>query len=1000
MSKIYTALFCTLLLAFCIKSVQAQVFTNYYSQSDIRALLFDGTSLWSGTSGGLQVRNLDGSIKTSYTKDGSGLVTNAINKIVNDNKGLKWVGTFGGVASFDGAKWETFNAQNSALAGAAVRDIAVDINNYKWMATNAGIFKFDGLNWTRYDAKAGLLDENALAVAARNTNIWVGTQEKGLFKFDGITWSNYTIANSKIPSNTVQNLTFDATGKLWLATDKGIAAFDEAQFTAYNKSNSGIPFENITKIAIDNQGVKWMTAANEGVIAFDGNTWKTYNTKNSSLKSNDIHSLTTDAQGATWVGYDGALAKILGGNVTIFPTTEASIPSNDLRYVGQDPTGNIWVGTFDKGASRLDGAKWVTYNQSNSTITSNYVQSFQTDKSGAYWFGTNNGASKLNGNTWTQYNSFNGLVSYYVKDMLRDAKNDLWLATHDGISKWDGVKFTNFTTKDGLINNKVDKIALDATGNLWFATNGGLSKYDGIKFTNFTKDNGLPSNVLTCVFVDKTGKIWIGSDNGIAVFDGTSWKKYAQTDGLINNKTNTLVVDNQNIVWIGTDTGLSSFDGTKWLNFTEQNSSLPDNIVRSLLVDKDGKTLWIATYNGLSKVGAASNFTVTVSATNQNCSYNKDGRIKATVSGGGTAPFNYKWSNGATTDEQVGLGAGRYTVTVSDATGAAVLANGTINVSPALEAFATGVNESTLNGKNGIAKATASGGTPPYKYTWETEPKQFTQNISNLAPYCYSVVVTDANNCNAAAAVCISSFGCTNTVSVALETVGFSCNGGIDGKITPKITGGTAPYTYAWSNTASTESITNLKPGRYGVIVTDSKKCIGSAVVDLQQSNLLFANVTVINITKTGANDGKAIANPTGGKSPYAFAWSNGSNTNTISGLTSGKYTVTVTDASGCKTTQMVFLDVTTAAQEPVWASEVKMFPNPANGYVTIQLPDHVGNISKIQVIDVLGSVVSSSNFQGTNVTLPVTDLKTGIYIVKIEIDKQDILIRKILIKE
>jgi ligand-binding sensor domain-containing protein len=1000
MSKVYTTLCCIFLLAGCLMSVQAQVFTNYYSQSDIRALLFDGTSLWSGTNGGLQVRNLDGNIKTFYTKDGSGLVTNSINKVVNDNKGVKWVGTFGGVASFDGVKWETFNAQNSALVGAAVRDIAIDGNNIKWMATNSGVFKFDGFNWTRYDAKSGLLDENALTVAARNTSVWVGTQDKGLFKFDGITWSNYTLANSKIPSNTVQNLTFDAAGKLWLATDKGIAAFDGAQFTPYNKSNSGIPFENISQIAIDNQGVKWMIAANEGVVSFDGNAWKPYNTKNSSLKSNGLHSIATDSQGNVWVGYDGGLGKISSGNITIFPTTEASIPSNDLRFVGQDPVGNIWVGTFDKGASRLDGAKWVTYNQGNSAITSNYVQSFQTDKDGAYWFGTNNGASKFNGNTWTQYNSFNGLVSYYVKDMLRDAKNDLWLATHDGISKWDGAKFTNFTTANGLINNKVDKIALDAAGNLWFATNGGLSKYDGAKFTNFTKDNGLPSNALTSVFVDKTGKIWVGSDNGIAVFDGTSWKKYAQADGLINNKVNTLVVDNQNITWIGTEAGLSKFDGTKWTNFTEQNSSLPDNIVRSLLVDKDGKTLWIATYNGLSKVSAAANFTVTVAATNQNCTYNKDGRVKATVSDGGTAPFNYKWSNGATTSEQTGLAAGRYTVTVSDATGAVVLANGTISTPPALEALATGTNESSLNGKNGIAKVTPSGGTPPYKYIWETEPKQSTQSITNLAPYCYSVVVVDANNCNAAAAVCISSFGCTGTVNVALETVGFTCSAGVDGKITPKITGGTAPYTYAWSNTATTESITNIKPGRYGVIVTDSKKCIGSAVVDLEQSNLLFANITVVALTKEGANDGKATANPTGGKSPYTFAWSNGGTGNAISGLASGNQTVTVTDATGCKTTQTVYLGVLTAAQEPVWASQVKMFPNPANSYVTIQLPDHVGNINKIQIIDILGSTVSSSAPHQTDVTLPITQLKTGIYIVKIGLDNQDILVRKILIKE
>lgn len=981
---------------FFLQSIDAQVFTNYYSQSDIRALFFDGNTIWSGTDGGIQVRNLDGSVKSSYIKEGSGLVTNSINKIASDNKGVKWIGTFGGAASFDGTKWETFNTQNSLLGGAAVRDIAIDNANNKWMATNAGLFRFDGLTWTRFGTPNGAT-EDILSVAAHGTTIWAGAQEKGLFRFDGTKWTNVTAP--ALPSNTIRSLAIDAAQTVWIATNKGIASYNGTNFTPYNKSNSGIPSDDITQIVVDKQGVKWLTTASEGIISFDGNAWKTYTTKNSSLKSDKIKSLTTDTQGATWAGYDGGLAKISGGNVTIFSTTESTIPSNDLRYVGQDPAGNVWVGTFDKGASRFDGTKWTTYNQSNSTITSNYIQSFATDKDGNYWFGTNNGASKLSGNTWAQYNSFNGLVSYYVRDIFKDIKNDLWLATHDGISKWNGTKFTNFTIKDGLVNNKVDKIANDAAGNLWFATNGGLSKYDGTKFTNFTKENGLPSNALTSVFVDKTNKVWVSTDAGIAVFDGTNWKKYTQTDGLANNKTNTLVVDNQGNVWVGTDLGISRFDGSKWANFTQENSSIPDNIIRALFLDKDGKTVWIATYNGLSKASSASNFVVTVAATNQNCSYNKDGRLKADISGGGVAPFTYKWSNGATTQEQIGVGAGRYTVTVSDATGGVAVGNSTVTVPAILEATVTAVNESSAGGKNGSAKVAVIGGTAPYKYTWETTPKQSTQSISNLAPACYSVVVTDANNCNAAAATCVSSFGCTSNVSVQLETVGFACNAGVDGKVSAKPAGGSAPYTYAWSNGATAESITNLKSGRYGVIVTDAKKCIGSAVVDLQQSNILFANLTVVNMTKIGSNDGKISANPTGGTSPYSFTWSNGSTTNSISGLGTGTYSVVITDAAGCKSTQSVVIGITTAIDEPAWAAQVKIFPNPAQDFLQIQLPDNIAHIAEVQLINVVGQIIAHTYPHQDTATINVSNIENGMYIVKIITDKRDILVRKVLVR-
>ena len=134
-------------------------------------------------------------------------------------------------------------------------------------------------------------------------------------------------------------------------------------------------------------------------------------------------------------------------------------------------------------------------------------------------------------------------------------------------------------------------------------------------------------------------------------------------------------------------------------------------------------------------------------------------------------------------------------------------------------------------------------------------------------------------------------------------TGGFNinCNGGTDGTATATPAGGTAPYTYAWSNGQTADTATGLAAGTHTVVVTDANGCADSLTVTLTEPPTpISIVVTTVDATGAGLSNGSATANPSGGTGPYTYAWSDGQNTATATGLAAGTYTVVVTDANGC----------------------------------------------------------------------------------------------------
>lgn len=203
----------------------------------------------------------------------------------------------------------------------------------------------------------------------------------------------------------------------------------------------------------------------------------------------------------------------------------------------------------------------------------------------------------------------------------------------------------------------------------------------------------------------------------------------------------------------------------------------------------------------------------------------------------------------------------------------------------------------------------------PVQYSWSNGANS--PQLTGVGAGSYTLNILDANGCTASASITLSEPDVlTATVSANQYAGGWnvSCHGAADAVVDVQVQGGTAPYTYAWSNGATTASISGLTAGTYSVLATDANGCSISASVVLSEPAALTSNTSAAtfaggwNVGCNGANDGSANFAVQGGTAPYTYAWSNGANTASVSGLSAGTYTVVATDANGCSTSGSITL--------------------------------------------------------------------------------------------
>jgi gliding motility-associated-like protein len=278
------------------------------------------------------------------------------------------------------------------------------------------------------------------------------------------------------------------------------------------------------------------------------------------------------------------------------------------------------------------------------------------------------------------------------------------------------------------------------------------------------------------------------------------------------------------------------------------------------------------------------------------------------VPSGGSTPYQYNWlSGGQTTAAVSGLCVGTYFVQVRDADNCISTQPVDINEQTLLVANAFSTN-TTCGVCNGTATLNPTGGSGTYTYVWSTGAT--TQTLTGLCAGTYSAEITDAGNgCKDTVFIAISS---SNTPLVLLDVDSVICNGNADGQAILTISGGSTPYTVAWSTgSAANPALTGLAAGNYAVSVTDNAGCVSAQVFTIDEPDQLGLSLNNTQLPNCAAVcNGALTAIPSGGALPYSYAWSpGGATTDTLGSLCAGTYSVTVTDQRGCSVTQTTILN-------------------------------------------------------------------------------------------
>ncbi len=202
-------------------------------------------------------------------------------------------------------------------------------------------------------------------------------------------------------------------------------------------------------------------------------------------------------------------------------------------------------------------------------------------------------------------------------------------------------------------------------------------------------------------------------------------------------------------------------------------------------------------------------------------------------------------------------------------------------------------------GNDGAVTVSASGGTAPYTYEWDNGLSSDSNQVDLVAGI-YIVTVTDDDSNTDQLSVTILE---PDILAINFDQIIMvSCNGGDDGRMTVSASGGAGSYTWVWADSQTNSVIENLVAGDYYVTVTDANNCQFSAVDNITQPDIININLSnSLMVSCFGGTEGMLNIGVDGGVPGYTYEWSNGATQDSITDLSAGGYTLTVTDANGCQ---------------------------------------------------------------------------------------------------
>jgi len=496
--------------------------------------------IWIGTENGLFRYTIETNTFRRFLheeKDPFSLADDHVRAIGEDRSGAIWIGTVNGLCKLQPDEqhfvtYRTIPGDETSLSDNNVSCIEADYDGLLWVGTLNGI---NALNIatgkaSRYTAEdGGIFSLTGKAISCsyfdKDGIYWFGTFLRGINKYDkninlfGLTLTS-TFYKKGGPPPMITNFAENPHGNAYVSTfDGGLYEFDhrtaQVRRTDIRLNEKTVQPGNIMALQMFHENRLYIGTYGMGVIILNTQTGKAEQVKFENAPGNqygnDVYCLGQDSKGNMWVGTNGAGIHVMRDNkviVTYSPTpsgpNERLLPINGyIRAITEDADKNIWIGTHGGGLAVYHPVSdtWTIYDQHNSQLPSNKIQSLLCDSRGLIWAGTDGGGLSLFNKQKKQFIRFtekDGLQNTTIYQIVEDLHGQLWLSTNTGISSMDPAshKFRNFTSYNGVQNsNFVHGSGIRLTGGeILF---GGM---EGINYFNpdaLTINHNVPKVLLT-----------------------------------------------------------------------------------------------------------------------------------------------------------------------------------------------------------------------------------------------------------------------------------------------------------------------------------------------------------------------------------------------------------------------------------------------------------------------------------------------------------------------
>ncbi len=535
---------------------------------------------------------------TTWTTD-QGLPQSTVTAILASRQGYLWIGTYDGLARFDGLRFAVFHKGNTkGLGSNGVRALCEDDLGRIWVGTNGGgVSVLANGAFTRYALPGGAHDQLVWALAPDgHGGVWVGTNAGSVYRIRG------GAAEAVLPPTAgepVGALVQDRAGDLWVGSHAGglkrLTASGE--WRRYGTAE-GLPTDSVSALLEDRAGVLWVGTIGGGLARRSGERFESAR-DNARLPNQIVWSLHEDARGTLWIATGGGgLARRTARGIDTFGPGHG-LPDPVVYSVAADHEGSLWIGT-NAGLVRLRDGQFTTFT-SREGLSNDYVYVSFQDRAGTLWAGTTAGLNRMRGGAWGPEPACAGGPVYAVRSIAEDDTGALWVGTYGGgVCVRRGGRWTRLAIHDGLAHDSVRAIVADGPA-MWVGTVGGLSRFMDGRWTTYTTREGLPSNSIVCLRA-ADGALWVGTDGGgLARMKGGRSEVFTTREGLASDVVLALFRDRQGAMWVGTNGGLSVFRDGRFTTFTTRDGLVSDSVGQ--IVEDDQGNLWLGTSRGVSRIG-------------------------------------------------------------------------------------------------------------------------------------------------------------------------------------------------------------------------------------------------------------------------------------------------------------------------------------------------------------------------------------------------------------